>query len=152
MSLPRYSRPWGVGNYIRRTYRPARSQAADPKPAGTSLPNSPRAVDLREFAQVTLNASGTGRVSMGPGPAEIWQPQSAIVTVPQASKHIICTLSLGNASGPVTVIDTAQQGENDSSGKLTGQVIYFGTYIWAVWTAGNAGVLATLTVTGTKTT
>lgn len=49
-------------------------------------------------------------------------------------------------------MDSTNQGNSASSGKVRGAPVYAGTCIWAVWTGADANSLATLQLYGTQTT
>ena len=57
-----------------------------------------------------------------------------------------CTISTGNANGPVTALDATFTGNGDSTDVPA--TIYPGSYLWAVWTAGNPNDIATLRTQG----
>lgn len=102
---------------------------------------------LDTFATVQLDGSGNGRAALSPGPGQMWQVASITVsTVSQAAPIPQCTISTGHAGGPVSVLDATFTGNGDQSDVPA--TVYPGSYLWAVWSAGNASDLATVRVQG----
>lgn len=111
-----------------------------------------RQVPVSPQATVTLNASGNGQVSLTPPSGTRWDLQLAAVSTTGTIKLPQCFLYLGNSNGPLTLIDSTNLGNSASSGKVRGAPVHAGTYIWAVWSGGDAGALATLQLYGTQAT
>lgn len=115
-------------------------------------------VMLNEFAVVRLDANGTGQVKLGPVNArEVWYPSNVSIkttfpgvqTVP--TKESKCNIYMGPAASSQFFRDSSFQGSTgDATGACSADVIRSGDYIWAVWINGDAGVQATLTVTGMR--
>jgi hypothetical protein len=110
-----------------------------------------RTVPLNETQSVTLNGSGAGTVKIGPvGHAVTWSPAVASVScVPSPpTNEAQCKIFVGE--------DTTQRNYRDgtfsgSSGDATDKVagtIRMGKFVWAVWTGGDPGASATLTLSG----
>lgn len=112
----------------------------------TSVPIVPGA------GTVVLDGSGNGTVKLGPiGPREKWFPTSAGVSASSHVAEAACTLYVGDAPIRGNFRDATLSGSTgDSSGRCTGP-IPLGWFVWAVWTGGDPGAVATLTVTGSKT-
>ena len=110
-------------------------------------------VPLRESAVITLNSSGAGTAKVGPlSPREVWYPSIAQIAVngPLVSEAI-CTVYTGrDATLPNRRDATTFGSSGDKTGRIGGYVIRTGEYVWAVWTNGDAGVQASLTVIGMK--
>lgn len=109
-------------------------------------------VQLNTGASVVLNASGTGTVELGPGNAgpPYWYLDSVLLTtnrpgqspVPRAMLYLD-TISPANLQG---ITYDASFGQASADGlKLTR-----GQKLVAVWTGGQAGDIASLTVIGTR--
>jgi hypothetical protein len=110
-----------------------------------------RELALTAKAYVTLDGSGDGTACVGPlSPGEVWSGLSAGVRVATNTDEAICTVYAGAAATPGYFAGATTWGSTgDSTGNLP--VVKVGGNVWAVWTGGDAGAKATLTVTGTRT-
>lgn len=108
---------------------------------------------LYDFASVTLNGSGAGTTRVGPiGAREVWSPENASVRTNQTTitNEAQCALYVGQSATQPNFKDLTFTGSSgDATDKISGQ-LKIGNYVWAVWTGGDAGAVATLSVTGTK--
>lgn len=110
-----------------------------------------RTVPLSEFASVTLNGAGNGTAKIGPrGSGETWRPSVVSVRVSTATSSPTCRVYAGDSATDQNFVDGTYTGEANSTGNVDGQVLRLGQKIFAVWTGGDAGAQATVTVTGTK--
>jgi len=102
-------------------------------------------------ATVILNGAGAGTVKLGPvGAREVWNPSSASVSVSTNTNEAQCRLYVGDTPIAANFRDGTLSGSTgDSSGRVGGP-IPLGWYVWAVWTGGDAGSVATLNVYGSK--
>lgn len=102
---------------------------------------------------VVLNGSGTGTAKIGPsGAFETWQAQAAAVSVATNSAEAQCRIYLGDSAIAPNFVDSTLSGSTgDSTGRVSARPLRLGDYIWAVWTGGDPGAVATLNVTGTRT-
>jgi hypothetical protein len=117
-----------------------------------------RTLSLSQSASVTLNSNGNGTVSVGPGtPGHIWMPQS--VTISQtgafpatgsASMIPLVQIYAGNTQNASDLVDATYQVLGAASSVISGQAIYPGQTISAVFQYGNPGATATITVSGTR--
>jgi len=110
-----------------------------------------RQLPLNVSAQVTLDGSGNGTASIGPlSPGEVWDDLIAAVRVATNVNEAICTVYSGAAATAGYARGATTWG---STGDSTGQLseVRVGGQVFAVWTGGDAGAVATLTVTGTRT-
>lgn len=103
---------------------------------------------LRTFAQVTLDGSGNGQVSIGPSGVESWQVQRVAVTVSSATLEPTAKIYRNHVS-PASFIGGTYAGSNDADTDLHEQLQPGDTLI-AVWEDGDAGATAALTVGGLK--
>lgn len=102
-------------------------------------------------ATVTLNGSGNGSASVGPSSAQMWTVSyTTVSTVSQAAPLPTCQIYTGNANSPITLLDSTFTGNGDSTDAPA--TLYPGFYVWAVWTGGNAGDVATVRVQGQSVT
>ena len=116
-----------------------------------------RTVPLNESGSVRLDGSGNGTVRIGPDePAARWLPTVASVSALTAAPVVNeaqCLFYAGQAPVQQYFVDGTFSGSSgDSSDRITGRVISRTQlpYIWAVWTGGDPGAQATLSVSGTK--
>jgi hypothetical protein len=117
-----------------------------------------RTLNLSQSASVTLDSNGNGTVSVGPGvPGHIWMPQSVTISQTGAfpetgnSAEIpIVSIYSGNSTDAANLVDATYQVLGAASSVISGQVIYPGQNISAVFQYGNAGALATITVSGSR--
>jgi hypothetical protein len=101
------------------------------------------------FAPITLNGSGNGTASSGPlRVKEHWQVSFASVAVATAVKQATCSIYVGTSLSSATFVSTTTLG---SSGATCGinQDLQPGQSVFAVWSGGDAGEVATLTIFGT---
>ena len=109
-------------------------------------------VPLNESATVKLNGSGAGTARVGPISArETWTPGNASVSVSSNTNEATCSIYVGDSATQRNFVDSTFTGSSgDSSDRLGASTVKVGAYVFAVWSGGDAGATATLTVTGTK--
>ena len=102
---------------------------------------------------VALNGSGGGTARIGPaGAAEMWQPAIASVSVSTNASEAQCRIYIGDQPTQANYVDGTLSGSTgDSTDRVSARPLKLGDYIWAVWSGGDAGSVATLNVTGTRT-
>jgi hypothetical protein len=113
----------------------------------------PTSVRLDQSAFVTLDGSGNGTAQMGPLTArEEWHPGNVHVSANQnPTLEAECRIFMGDVPIAMNYRDGTFSGSSgDSTDSLSSDVVKCGQKIIAVWTGGDAGVVATVTVTGTK--
>ena len=99
---------------------------------------------------VTLSGAGAGTASIGPTfPRESWDVAVASVSVATNTAEATCKVSQGAIAGQTFVDGTTWGSTGDSTSNFSAPV-YSGSQVFAVWTGGDAGAAATLTVTGTR--
>lgn len=101
---------------------------------------------------VLLNGSGNGTARIGPlGARESWNAQAASVSVSTRVKEAQCKIFVGTDATTANYVDGTLSGSTgDSTDRVDSYPIPFGQFIFAVWSGGDAGAVATLKVTGTK--
>lgn len=110
----------------------------------TSLP-------LSEAAYVTLNASGNGTARIGPTAHGItWKPVRVGIKTSTAVLSPTCQIYAGSSATPDNFVDGTFTGQQNATDAITGQELRLGQWVWAVWTGGDIGAQATVTVTGSK--
>jgi hypothetical protein len=113
----------------------------------------PTSVNLSESGSVILDGSGNGTVSIGPLTArEVWHPAMVHVSAnTNPTNEAECQIFVGDmVSGQNYRDGTFSGSSGDSSDSLAASEVKCGDKIIALWTGGDAGQRATLSVTGTK--
>lgn len=108
---------------------------------------------LNRSVAVTLNGSGAGQAQIGPAlPGEVWQVPGLTAAVSASSNTNEATGKIyagGGVSGSTFVDGTTWGSTGDSTSKFANPV-YAGQQVFAVWTGGDPGAIATLVITGTR--
>jgi hypothetical protein len=107
----------------------------------------PRTQPFTRTATVTLNGSGNGSASVGPSITnESWTVGIASVSVVTNSAEATCRVYANGA-----FVDGTTWGSTGDSTANFSAPVYLGSTVMAVWSGGDAGSVATLTVSGTRT-
>jgi hypothetical protein len=111
--------------------------------SGIILPGSVTAV---------LNGAGAGTARTGPsGARETWYPTNAAVSCSTNVAEAQCRIYVGDQPIPSNLVDSTLSGSTgDATGRVGAAPVTLGRYVWAVWTGGDPGAVATLSVTGTR--
>lgn len=118
------------------------------------MSTQPFTAPLSQSTTVVLNGSGNGTAQLGPISArEIWSPQTVHVQCQQpVTNEAKCTIYVGYSATQDNFRDATWSGSSgDSSSKVNADTVKTGHFIFATWTGGDVGSVATLVVTGTKT-
>jgi len=110
-----------------------------------------RRVPLNTQASVTLDGSGNGTVQIGPRIGQRWNVTNAAVQIPNAVKIPLANWYVGGAPIPGNFVDGTFTGNMDATGRTSNFSITSGNYVWAVWTGGDSGATATLSILGIMT-
>ena len=112
----------------------------------------PRSVPLNVTVSVRLDGAGGGTAQAGPISArEVWHPASVHVQASSAVAEAVCNIYIGDSPVQPNFMDGTFSGSSgDSSDRVSSVPVTCSWYVWAVWTGGDPGATATLTVTGTK--
>lgn len=106
---------------------------------------------LSEAAFVTLDGSGNGTARLGPNAhGVVWKPSRVAIKTSSAVLSPVCQLFAGNTATSENFIDGTFTGQQNATDSIVGQELRLGMYVWAVWTGGDIGAQATVTVTGSK--
>jgi hypothetical protein len=108
---------------------------------------------MYETGNVRLDINGNGTVKIGPLSArEVWHPGLAHISAnTNPTNEAQCKIFIGDSPSNQYYIDGTFSGSSgDQTDAVASSIIKCGHYIFAVWTGGDAGQLATLSVTGTK--
>jgi hypothetical protein len=112
---------------------------------------------LNTFASVVLNSSGNGQVSLGPtATGETWQVTSIAVATNQGANNVTndaqCAIYLGAIATVGQLIDTTLTGSSGDQTDSAASVgdIFVGQVVTAVWTGGDTGASATMSIFGTR--
>jgi hypothetical protein len=109
-----------------------------------------RLLPLNAKAYVTLDGTGAGTAYTGPqSPGEIWSDLTVSVSVVTNVSEAQCLVYAGAAATPGYFKDGTLFG---STGNSTGNAgpVRVGGNVFAVWSGGDAGALATMVITGTR--
>jgi hypothetical protein len=110
-----------------------------------------REIRLNAKAYITLDENGNGEASAGPlSSGEQWTGITAAVSVATNENEATAQLFAGAAATPGYLQGVTTWGSTGNSGPIAATVKVGGN-VFAVWAGGDAGSLATLVVTGTKT-
>lgn len=94
---------------------------------------------------VVLDSSGNGTVKLGPtSSGQSWHITRASVQVSSNTKEPTANLWLGNKT---KFISGSYTGSNDTDNELN-EYLNGSGYIMCIWTGGDAGATATLTIAG----
>lgn len=109
-------------------------------------------VTLNQSATVTLDGSGDGTARVGPLSArEVWYPANVHVSASTNTNEAQCSIYAGDAAIAQYFRDGTFSGSSgDATDRVSADAIKVGSYVWAAWTGGDAGAVATLTVTGER--
>jgi hypothetical protein len=104
---------------------------------------------LNTFAQVTLDGSGNGTAKIGPTRVrEIWFPTIISVVVSSNTAEPVCKIFAGPTATQNNFTDGTFTGSQDSTDSIQGTQLNVGDFVFAVWTGGDVGAIATVGVTG----
>lgn len=109
----------------------------------------PESTLLYESAQIVLDGSGNGAVSIGPSnSAQTWTPTQINVQVTSNVKEPLFKYYKGRTAGNLNYLGGTSTGSNDQS-DISGQILYPGESFYCVWTNGDAGATASVSLNGT---
>jgi hypothetical protein len=108
-------------------------------------------VPLSVSGSVILDGSGKGQVQLGPVLAGVsWSPSNAGIVVTPVSLTVVSTFKLYNgAPQDQNFIGGTYTGDSNSSA-VSVPDMHPGSVLTGVWSGGNPGARATLTITGTQ--
>jgi hypothetical protein len=107
-------------------------------------------MQLNTYGSVTLNASGTGQVTLNPTAMMDWRVTRMAVKTTQAPNQTpipTCTVYLGNVSDG-DIVDQTWTGSRDVSD--CDIAVPYGTPLIFRWEGGVAGTTATASILGTQ--
>lgn len=105
-------------------------------------------LQLNKGGQVTLNASGTGTVKLGPTQyGQRWKVTNVAVATSTAVNVPECRIYLGPPAA-TSMLGGSFSGNQDTAS--TQVELLPGQYLTAVWTGGDSGAVATLSLYGTR--
>jgi hypothetical protein len=109
-----------------------------------------RQLPLSQKAYVTLDSDGNGTASAGPlSPGEVWSGLTVSVSVATNVNEAQCLIYAGADATPGYFADGTLFGSTGNSTQNLGTVRVGGN-VFAVWSNGDAGSVATMVITGTK--
>lgn len=104
---------------------------------------------LSTHASVTLDGSGNGVASLGPVLGQKWTLRTVSILVANANLIPQCKIYMGAAPLDPFFVDGTYTGALASSSNVNGRPLTVGQRVFAMWTGGDPGARATLTITGT---
>jgi len=110
-----------------------------------------RDLPLNASAQVTLDGSGNGTASVGPtAQGEVWHAGFvAGVHASSNTNEATCRLYCGGGVSPQYYVGGTTFGSTGDSSSDTPQM-QVGQQVFAVWTNGDPGAIAYLSINGTR--
>lgn len=111
-----------------------------------------RTLPLSLSASVVLDGTGSGTASLGPtSSGETWQVSAVGVHCDTNVNESIARVYAGASASPKYYRDaTTWASTGDSTDSVT-DTIAVGSQVWAVWSGGDVGTTAHITVSGTRT-
>jgi hypothetical protein len=110
-----------------------------------------RRVPLNLEATATLDGSGNGTAQIGPRIGQRWNVTNAAVFIPNAVKVPQASWYVGGAPIAPNFVDGTFTGNLDATGRIANFTVTSGDYVFAVWTGGDPGAVATLSLLGILT-
>lgn len=106
---------------------------------------------LSASAQVVLDGSGNGSVSIGPtGFGETWTSVAAAVHCATNVNEATCRFYVGPSASPNYFAGATTFGSTGDASPWSGQPIPVGQFVFAVWSGGDSGTTAYLSLSGTR--
>jgi hypothetical protein len=111
-----------------------------------------RTLPFSTSASVVLDSTGSGTASVGPSSSnEVWTLATVAIHCDTAVNEAQAKVYAGSGPSPAYFQGTALWGSTGDSASATGVQLAVGQQVFAVWTGGDAGTTAHLTVQGTRT-
>lgn len=108
---------------------------------------------LSESVSTHLDFFGGATLKLGPTAHGVtWEPEVASVRCATQVRESTALIYAGHDATADNFVDgtqTGSTGDSTSNVRSRGSHMTLGNYIWAVWSGGDPGTLATLSVTGT---
>ena len=102
-------------------------------------------------AQTFLNSSGAGTASVGPlSFGEYWDVAAVSVRCATNANEATCSIYAGADSSSRNFVDATTWGSTGDSTSNVGNQVRVGNQVFAVWTGGDVGTQAYVTVSGTR--
>lgn len=109
-------------------------------------------IPMIETTSVKFDGSGNGTTKLGPaGPNEVWTPSNVSVIASSNVLEATCKVYAGPAATNQYFKDITVDGSTGDSTDKCNLPIPKGSFVWAVWTGGDANATGTLNVDGVKT-
>lgn len=105
---------------------------------------------LDESASIQLDGSGNGAVTIGPAYSyQVWTPTQINVQVSSNTSEPVFKYYRGRSIGLTNFLGGTYTGSNDQS-DISGQILQAGDVFLCVWTGGDPGAFASVSLNGTK--
>jgi hypothetical protein len=107
---------------------------------------------LSALVQVTLDASGNGTASVGPtGSGEVWSQITVAVHCATNTSEATCRIYAGSDASPRYFSDGTTWGSTGDSSTNLPPTLPVGQKISAVWSGGDSGTTAYMSLSGIRT-
>lgn len=107
---------------------------------------------LYTSGNVKLDGTGAGTVVLSPKVGQEWRLTLASVLVSTHVAEPQCSIYIGGAATPDAFVDGTFTGSLNSTDAVASHPVTPGQKVIAVWSGGDAGATATLTLRGTVVT
>lgn len=111
---------------------------------------------LNEANNVTLDGSGNGTTSLGPNVGEEWTVSNVAIRTSTATVSTApvpsCDIFVGAAPIVQFLVDGTFSGNLNSTDAAAASPLTAGQKVWAKWSNGDPGSVATLSINGTSQT
>lgn len=108
---------------------------------------------LNESDNVTLDGSGNGTTSLGPNVGEEWTVSNVAIRTSTATVSAAavpsCEVFVGAAPLSQFLVDGTFSGNLNSTDAAASSSLTAGNKVWAKWSNGDPGSVATLSINGT---
>lgn len=108
---------------------------------------------LSEFGTVTLDGAGNGTARVGPDAhGVVWLPEVVRIRMTGANPSGLatCFVYAGNSATDDNFVDSTYDVTSASSGNIQGEQLRLGQFVFAKWSGGNPGAVATVSLSGSK--
>lgn len=104
---------------------------------------------LNRAGSVNLDGSGNGAVTLSPNVGQTWRLTVASVVTSTSVLIPKCSIFMGGAATQDFFVDGTYTGNLNSTDAVSGLPLTHGQKIIALWTGGDPGAVATLSIIGT---
>lgn len=110
-----------------------------------------RTLPLSEYASVVLDSTGSGTASIGPTASnEVWNVGTVAVRCDTNVNEAVANVYAGGGVSPRYFVGATYAGSTGDSTDSVTAPVSVGSEVFGVWSGGDAGTTAHLTVFGTR--